>query len=75
MRWYTVTAILSGQRLDLLGHLDIHHGPGMLTARFDLQPGDDGTTLLKFKECMFGAVTDKLISSLDEGWTGLLMTT
>jgi len=70
--WYTVTAIEPEVSLNLAGHLaPPWGGPATSLLSFQLED-NDGATLLKFSDNLFGVVSETLEKNATEGWKLLL---
>ncbi|MEP3275275.1 MAG: hypothetical protein ABJN26_01530 [Stappiaceae bacterium] len=69
--WYTVHASTPGRSLTLVGPLCLDCGPATTMLTLSIEESDTGCTLV-LADALVGHVTDKLISSLQDGWKMLM---
>ncbi|MEA3045064.1 MAG: hypothetical protein QOH47_2902 [Sphingomonadales bacterium] len=72
--WYSVIAIDPLRSVDLIGHLAARFGgPATSMLHIELAPAaEDGTTLLKLTDSVFGRIGPALHASLGEGWQAIV---
>ena len=70
--WATVSGVRRGEMLQWAGDLAAEFGgPGRSITTFTLEPDGD-QTLVKFRDTMFGELSDEMQGNLETGWSFLL---
>ena len=68
--WYTVIAIVPQQTLDLAGHLMPQFGgPATTLLRIKLEE-EQGMTIVKISDSIFGRLGESVLNNVKEGWRG-----
>jgi DNA-binding transcriptional ArsR family regulator len=72
--WYEVIAINPMRSVDLLGHLAARYGgPASSLLHIEIVPGEqDGSSILKLTDSLFGRVGPNLRASLTSGWQAII---
>ena len=72
--WYTVTAIDPLRSVDMIGHLAARFGgPATSLLHIEIAPGaEEGTSVLKLTDSVFGRIGPGLRASLSEGWQAII---
>jgi DNA-binding transcriptional ArsR family regulator len=72
--WYSVTALDPLRSVDLIGHLAARFGgPATSLLHIEIAPGaEEGTSLLKLTDSVFGRIGPGMRASLSEGWQGIV---
>jgi uncharacterized protein YndB with AHSA1/START domain len=72
LTWYQVIAIEPGKSVTLAGTFaPPFAGPATNTMHLSLEPKGDGQTVLRLSESVFGNVSEKMKTMLEEGWKQL----
>ena len=67
--WANVVALVPGTSLTMAGAFaPPYAGPGYATQHIELVPQDDGSTVLKISEAVFGHIGEDLQATLLIGW-------
>lgn len=68
--WFTVSGFRPGRAFTLEGRISRDcGGPALSQVCLALGDAPDGGTLFKLTDCLVGRVDDKLLASLEEGWS------
>jgi DNA-binding transcriptional ArsR family regulator len=72
--WYSVTALDPLRSVDMIGHLAARFGgPATSLLHIEIAPGaEEGTSLLKLTDSVFGRIGPGMRASLSEGWQGIV---
>lgn len=72
--WYSVTALDPLRSVDMIGHLAARFGgPATSMLHIEIAPGaEEGTSLLKLTDSVFGRIGPGLRASLSEGWQAIV---
>ena len=72
--WYTVAAIDPLRSVDLIGHLAARFGgPATSLLHIEVAPGaEEGASLVKLTDSVFGRIGPGLRASLSEGWQAIV---
>jgi len=74
--WYNVTALDPLRSVDMIGHLAARFGgPATSLLHIEIAPGaEEGTSVLKLTDSVFGRIGPGLRASLTEGWQAIVGT-
>jgi uncharacterized protein YndB with AHSA1/START domain len=70
--WATLTQILPQQLLEFTGHLTPSYGgPSITMIRMEISDAEDGSTLFRLTDTIFGNIGDELETNMTQGWNYL----
>jgi hypothetical protein len=71
--WFVVTAVVPGTSVDFEGSIaPPGGGPASLLLHLEIEDAEGGaSTVLVFRDCMFGNLEEPIVEALHSGWTQL----